>query len=122
MRSNQLLQSAPWSMVEPAPVPVFVPSQPTLSVGTEPERRARLGGPTSKSCRLCRHSWRQEVGTGAEEPGARFGLRTLFLHSQTQFCVPFERRQRIAGLSPMRPASFNLLVAAISNYNFRGLL
>jgi hypothetical protein len=62
------------------------------------------------------------VGSGAEEPGARFGLRTFFLHSQTQFCVPFERKKRIAVLSPVRPASFNVPVAAISNYNFRGLL
>lgn len=64
----------------------------------------------------------QEVGTGAEEPGAQFGLRTFFLHSQTQSCEPFERKQRIAVLSPTTPASFNLPVAAICNYNFRGLL
>lgn len=62
----------------------------------------------------------QEAGTGAELPGAQFGLRTFFLHSQTQLCVPFERQQRISVLSPTRLASFNLPLAAISNYNFRG--
>lgn len=115
LRSNQLLQSSPWSTVEPAPVPVFVPSQPTLSAGMEPERRARLRGSHLQSLQT---QLEQEAGTRAEEPGAQFGLRIFFLRSQTQFCVPFERRQRIAALGPMRPASFNLLVAAISNYNF----
>lgn len=54
--------------------------------------RNQGGCPASKAFSLCRHSWGQEVGSGAEEPGAQFGLRTFFLRSQTQFCVPFERK------------------------------
>lgn len=54
--------------------------------------RSQGGCPASKAFSLCRHSWGQEVGSGAEEPGAQFGLRTFFLRSQTQFCVPFERK------------------------------
>lgn len=88
-----------------------------LSQSTGPGWGSRL-----QAGRLCRHGRGQEVGTGAEEPGAQFGLRTFFFHSQTQFCAPFERKQRIAVLSPRRPASFNLPVAAICNYNFRGRL
>lgn len=54
--------------------------------------RSQAGRPASQAFSLCRHSWGQEVGSGAEEPGAQFGLRTFFLRSQTQFCVPFERK------------------------------
>lgn len=80
------------------------------------------GGGASEASRLCIHSEGQEVRTGAEEPGVGFGLRTFFLHSQTWFYVPFERKWRIAVLSPAGPAPFNLVAAAISNYNLRGLL
>lgn len=54
--------------------------------------QSQVGCPASKAFSLCRHSWGQEVGSGAEEPGAQFGLRTFFLRSQTQFCMPFERK------------------------------
>lgn len=54
--------------------------------------QSQVGCPASKVFSLCRHSWGQEVGSGAEELGAQFGLRTFFLRSQTQFCVPFERK------------------------------
>lgn len=61
-----------------------------------------------------------EVGRRNQELGLVRGHS--FFHSQTQICVPLERKHRIAVLSPMGPAPFNLPVAAISNYNFRGLL
>ena len=97
----------------------MLPSGPTVLVAL-----VWVGVVPLETYRLCGHGrgWRggQEAGTGAELPGAQFGLRTFFLHSQTQLCVPFERQQRISVLSPTRLASFNLPLAAISNYNFRG--
>lgn len=96
----------------------ILPSGPTVLVAP-----VWVGVAPPETYRLCgrgRGLGGQEAGTGVELPGAQFGLRTFFLRSQTQLCVPFERQQRISVLSPMRLAPFNLPLAAISNYNFRG--
>lgn len=111
-----------WSLPRlPGPHPCSLP--PAHSVcGVEPGHRAWVGCPPPKPAASADTVGGQEVGSGVEESGTQFGLRTFFFHSQTQSCVPFERKERAAVLSPTRPASFNLPVAAISNYNFRGLL
>ena len=64
-----------------------LPSGPTLSVAL-----VWVGIVPPETYRLCGHGWRrgvqgQEAGTGAELPGAQFGLRIFFLRSQTQLYV-----------------------------------
>lgn len=102
-------------------MPAFLPSwahwSSAQSQSTGPGWGSRL-----QSQQALQTQWGAGSGKWGGGTGSSVWSEDILLHSQTQFCVPFEKKQRIAGLSPKKLASFNIPVAAISNYNFRGLL
>lgn len=125
--SNQLLRSAPREMQTGLGGGLSAVSTPT-SFPLGPLCRwpwsgwgLRLLKPTGSVDTV--GGWGWGAGSGNWGGGTRSSVWSediLSSQPDSALCVPFERQQRISVLSPTRLAPFNLPLAAISNYNFRG--